>query len=272
MRRCTRTSIYRRLVASTVTPALLAAWLWAPVAAGHTAAAAEPAVTVTIAEGMEDADRLRTWIVDAGNQALRDGGHDPDTVADTLGTIAIDVQGELYDYDLSMTVTRASGRTDALDPLDCECTYDELLDKIGPRLDAAVERLQAPPDPTGPTDPDPPVTSPPTNPETPGRAPLGTLGKAGIATLVIGAAGLVTGGVLVGIGSRQGLSGDEIQREDTNLQPPGWALVGVGAAAVVTGAVLLGVDRARAKRSRAPVAFVGPMNPRTPGLFVHGRF
>src|SRR5690606_38786857 len=87
------------------------------------------------------------------------------------------------------------------------------------------------------------------------RAPLGGLGKSGIALL---AAGLVGTGVGIGLAARgeQIDGGDQFDRVD--FRPAGFATLGVSAALLVTGAVLLGVDRHRAKRTATLTPITGP--------------
>ena len=84
---------------------------------------------------------------------------------------------------------------------------------------------------------------------------LDTLGKIGVAGIVVGASTAITGGAFVGIRSTRP-SADPTQLR--NWLPAGYALLGAGAAVLVTGVALLVVDRTRAKRGTAMAPLLGP--------------
>lgn len=155
-----------------------------------------------------------------------------------------------WEYSLSVAAERqppSQGDT-ILCPL---CTETELVDKIEGQLAALAATLEAPDepppprvDPTPPRDDDGPVDAGPPPPE----RGLGTMGKAGVALLVLGGLGIIGGAVLTALPPRP--KNDDPTRE-VFTQPPGYAMLGAGGGVLLTGVALLAVDRVRArKRSR----------------------
>jgi hypothetical protein len=104
------------------------------------------------------------------------------------------------------------------------------------------------------------------------RPKLGALGKAGIATLAVGAVGV---GVGLGLGLREDTWGSDAsdagQVGYTSTKAPGWAVLGVGGALLVTGTVLLVCDLRRSKRSRR-TAIAPYLNDGAAGFVVLRRF
>jgi hypothetical protein len=95
---------------------------------------------------------------------------------------------------------------------------------------------------------------------------LGTMGKVGVAGIVIGSAAVITGGALVGVGTTRP---DADPTKLVDWWPSGYALIGVGAAVLVTGVALLAVDRKKAKRK---VAGAPVLMPSFAGVVVEARF
>ena len=86
------------------------------------------------------------------------------------------------------------------------------------------------------------------------KAPLSTMGWAGVGLLAGGAAVAITGGAFLGVGeTRPEVDMSQIR----DWRPSGYILLGAGAAMLVVGAILLGVDRARAKKSKATAGLLG---------------
>lgn len=88
-------------------------------------------------------------------------------------------------------------------------------------------------------------------PKDTGRRPLGPMGKAGVALLVIGGVSANAGVALLIRQPTNFPRNDPRATYLTTTRPPGWALMGGGLATVAVGAVLLGVDRVRARGPRA---------------------
>jgi hypothetical protein len=178
---------------------------------------------------------------------------------------------------------------------DCQlCTEDELVEKVEALAVQVAPKLVVP-GPEADTDPDPERDPDVKDPDGNGRRDpdpdggivdddpnrLGGKGKAGVALLVVGGLGAITGTVLVIRKPEYFEVGDpHAPTEYSTTRPPGWALLGGGVAVVVVGAVLLGLDRKQAKQRAAAgvggkkaTAKLHPwFGPQGAGLGVHGRF
>jgi hypothetical protein len=261
--------LLRASVALVTAMASLPAWAAAP------AAKSDSVVVVDVDASLERADQLRERITTDAEKVLRE--HDVATTIDPAAprTLTIGVGGERYDYQVELVVERA-GKVDEPVKFRCECNYDELFAKVSEGVLERVPALQQTSESTPPSTPpthEPPVDPPDAPLDATEPAPLGGLGKGGIAALVVGAAGLATGIAFVVVG-KQTDEGDESVPEGeasgTDFRPAGYAMLAVGGAALITGAVLLGVDRARArKRATALAPWFGP---RSAGLTFTTRF
>ncbi|MEM9455696.1 MAG: hypothetical protein AAGF11_16050 [Myxococcota bacterium] len=135
---------------------------------------------------------------------------------------------------------------------------------------AKVQKVAQPPKPSLPAPP----------PEPAPKRGLGPLGGAGIASLSLGGAIMVTGVVLVALPpmSETDLTGPGDETElfevtsTANLRTPGYAVLGAGAAVAIAGAALLVVDKKRSRR-RDAMAITPMVDPRGSfGLVARGRF
>lgn len=156
------------------------------------------------------------------------------------------------------------------------CTETEIVERVETtvselvaQLDVLLEVQPEPDEPLGEPDEPEPTTAPASgSPATDaGRAPLGALGKTGIALIAMGIAGAGVGAVLVALPPK--VDQDDPLYE-TTYRPPGVGTLAAGAAVLVTGVVLLVVDRRRA-RSRT-TALAPALGPSTAGLTWSGRF
>lgn len=110
--------------------------------------------------------------------------------------------------------------------------------------------------------------------------PLGAMGKAGVALLVVGGVSVNAGVALLIRSPTYFPRDDPNATRITTTRPPGWAMLGGGLTSVVVGAVLLGIDRqrARAKTARAgearriAVSAQAWLTSDVQGLGLHGRF
>jgi hypothetical protein len=83
------------------------------------------------------------------------------------------------------------------------------------------------------------------------RVPLATLGKVGVGVMVAGALGVIAGGALLGVPTKQRVDPDNPQfLERTSYRIPGIVVLGVGAGVLVAGVAMLVVDRVHARRAR----------------------
>jgi hypothetical protein len=174
---------------------------------------------------------------------------------------------------------------------DCQlCTEDELVEKVEALVIQVAPKMVVPePESDGGPGPDPDVKDDGgggTDPDGGHGNGGGTvtdedpnalrgLGKAGIALVVVGGLGAITGVSLVAITPKHFPMGDAQADQIRTTRPPGWGALGGGVAALVVGAVLLAVDRKQAKRRAAgkAEARVHPwLAPQGAGLGVVGRF
>lgn len=104
---------------------------------------------------------------------------------------------------------------------------------------------------------------------------LKTLGWSGVGALAVGAATMVSGGILVGV--RQARPGPDMSLI-RDYRPGGFAAIGVGGAFLVGGTVMLALDRSRArskarKRGRTTALELAPwLSPSRAGIRVSARF
>ncbi|MCX4246949.1 hypothetical protein [Paraliomyxa miuraensis] len=194
------------------------------------------------------------------------------------------LQGNEPGYRFELWVSRGGEPVGERQAIECPlCTESEVVERVEATVASVLEQLDSyevvaspepesdpQPKPESDPDPDPPASSdPPAN--DPPRAKLSGLGKGGVAMLVVGAAGLGTGAVLVALPPK-------VEPEDplyeTTTHPPGFVALGVGAAAVISGVVMLVVDRKRARRSaRTSTATLVPsLRPGGAGLVLRGAF
>jgi hypothetical protein len=255
--------------------ALCAVLLFAPANVGARVAPTSDAkrvVAVEVADSIERGDQLAKAVRDEAESAIL--AHDIATEVDPASPrkLTIAVGGEKFAYRVTLVVER-EGVAGEPQEIQCECTQDELLAKVREGVDAQADALGAGPreDPTPGTTSSPSDTGPTDPPDDEERAPLGGLGKGGIASLVIGVAALGAGIGLAAVGKRErdaeGFEGDV---RETDFRPPGYALIAIGGAAVITGVALIAVDRVRARRRTT--TWTPLLGPRFVGLAFEKRF
>lgn len=178
-------------------------------------------------------------------------------------------------YSVRIEVARSGKPPELVETFECTCGDSDLTAAVIARLPAALERLETRESPTS----DPLVEQEPASAEpvaatangpTDGmaRKRLGGLGRAGIGVGAVGAATLVSGGIVYAQGRRpEQPLGQFEERDGKDFRPPGIALMVTGGAALVTGVVLLAVDRRKARRSSAALVVPSPG-----GLVLTGRF
>jgi hypothetical protein len=163
---------------------------------------------------------------------------------------------EIYAIDYQFATLADAGKRRTLLSVECErCGLSDLLDaverdvgKLRPELAAPVEVPEAEPPP-------PVVSSAPAGRDDRSngrRAPLSSLGKAGIGVTASGVAVLVAGAVLLATPTTERVQPDNpLFLEVTSYRKPAIAALSIGVAVLVAGVVMLAVDRARARRSDA---------------------
>jgi hypothetical protein len=151
------------------------------------------------------------------------------------------------------------------------CTESEIVQRVETTVAEMVAQLPAVADEPAPATSEPSEPSPGAVPPTPSdddpSPRLRALGKAGAALVAVGAAGAITGGVLVALPPKVDVD-DPLY--EVSYRPPGIATLAAGGAVLVAGVVMLVVDRRRA-RDRT-TALVPTLGPGAAGVSVVGRF
>lgn len=172
----------------------------------------------------------------------------------TIGVVIHEITGNSPGWEYAITISRAEQPAGLAHFQSCElCTETELVDAIEGRLATIAADLESTPtaEPTVTSAPDEveptreplPVSGP--GPTTRPRG-LSAQGKAAVALLALGGAGMVAGIVLAVLPARP-KSGDPTHEVFT--QPPGYAALGTAGVALVVGAVLLALDRKASRRN-----------------------
>lgn len=247
-----------------------------------TAEAPADVLRVEVEPGIDDAALLRGWIADR-HPSLREALRDPE------GThaqwIAVRIAGSTYDYRVSVTAMRdGEPLGPKAEPIRCECTIEELLERVDAGIDASIEQLHAPA--PAPSEPVPqaaaaPAAAPAPSPEPAPHEPrpargeldtssrrLGPLGQTGIGVAVAGA-GLTTAGIVLAVQPRQ-IRGEPGNVEIRDFRGSGLGLAISGGVVLATGVALLVVDRVAARRRAT--AWVPVLRPGMVGLSIVRRF
>lgn len=221
----------------------------------HAAPLVEPAAAVLRVEvepGIDDALLLPGWIADR-HPSLRDALRVPEGAG--AQWIAVTIAGSTYDYRVAVVAMRdGEPLGPAVAPTRCECTTEELLERVDAGIEAAIERLRAPapsepvPRAATPTIPSAPRAEPPRDEPSPPRGQLdtrarrlGPLGQAGIGSIVVGA-GLVVAGNVLATRPRQ-IHGSPGDVEIRDFRSAGLGVAVSGGVVLATGVALLVVDR-----------------------------
>lgn len=216
-------------------------------------------IEVELDPTIPDAEALADWIHETSTTAVLP----PASAPRRHGTLRVSVSGALYDYQVAITTIRDGTNDEDTTGFSCECTNDELLERISDDIDAAASRLEEPPPVSDP--PPTPVTSPAPARGT-RRVELGHKGKVGQGLVVAGAAGALAGTVLVGIGRSKHVTpylDDPSHGSQKNYGVPGVPTLVVGAGLFAAGSVLLVLDR-RDSQGRRPFARLVPTPRVTP--------
>lgn len=242
------------------------------VAAGDDDAASSgvPNLLVWVEPGVPDGERVGGWVEERGAVVLRE--HQPALEDEDLVRVA--VRGGPYDYRIHIALLRGKRLLkEQLDVIVCECSSDEMLERVGEAIgegarrltDAAGEERSTPPPP--PPESKPEKAKPATRKED--RQRLRPMGYAGIGVGVLGAGALV-GGIMLA------LRPDEIRQEPGasstryTTRPPGVALGIGGSLALSAGITLIVVDVVLHRKPR--MAVVPAMGRGQAGLSIVRRF
>jgi hypothetical protein len=217
-------------------------------AVGPTASPDGPAVPpaftdVQVAPEMMDPEFARGWVTMGVNRGLAEQPLDPKILDDRR--LTVDLQGNVAAYRISVGLMRGGEWTGDLDQRECACTDDEMIDMVATMVAALAERLASETSVGTPATAGAPSTG--SRPK-PGRWRLGTLGKAGVGSTVLGA-GLMGLGVAFLVVDRRP-SGDAAADDRTGLDftIPGAVSLGIGVVGLAAGVALLVIDKKRSRR------------------------
>ncbi|MCA9708083.1 MAG: hypothetical protein KDK70_19685 [Myxococcales bacterium] len=236
---------------------------------------------IEVGAGIDGAAELKRWIDEVSRKAL---GQRPPGAEPLAGTVHIEVTGVLYDYRVTLSTTRRGNTVGAPDEWTCDCSNDELLEKIEARIPGIASRLEVQEEPDAPGEPgidgDPArgTESTPTagHSDADGSAGrLGPVGGVGVALMTLGVLGVATGVPLIVLDEHpKPPSGEAWGRIPTRrYRPPGIVTAGVGAAVLVSGIIVYAL-RERIGHRRADAAVLVPSLDASDrlGVHVHGRF
>jgi hypothetical protein len=230
----------------------------APQAGGEpepsSASATDAVIAVEMAASVERGEALAEKISQEGARLLQAHRLPAEVDAADPKRVLIRVSGTDYDWSVAVSVEKAGEVLRALDPAKCECTKEELIDRA---MQGVVDLLPVLRGEDDAGTPPPPSTNGGDRPTKGERKRLGAPGKAGVALIVLGAAGAIAGAVLLGLGRRDEDANPQM-RDEVSYTAPGGAVLGVGLAVLVVGAILVGVDRSRARKRAALLPIVTP--------------
>lgn len=226
---------------------------------------------VLVAPEIAEAADLRRWADEEGRRVL-DGL--PDEPA-RRGSLRVEIGGVLYDYQVTITPLRDELVMGIPSTWRCECSNEELLDKLRAALPEVVgvlelEEAKPPPKPVGPS----PVTSVDDDSEH-RRERLGAGGVAGVTLMAVGALGAGAGAALMAVGDVQRALDDGLEKQRVwHHLPVGGLIAGTSIGLVAAGFALYLLRDRTGSRRRVGVATVGPamIRPGQMSLTVSGRF
>ncbi len=190
-------------------------------------------IEVDVAKSIAESEDIRRWV-----------GQRAQSVVDTLpagsshrGVVRVTLSGALYDYQVEIQAMRGRKAVGAPITWPCECSSEELLDKLSETLPEVVGHLEVVDDPQ--PLPAPTVVEAPVEVDGGERSErLGPAGAAGVVLVSVGVAGVGAGVALWLLGTDvDPVPGRQFERRD--YRPFGPPTVATGGGLLLTGAVLL---------------------------------
>lgn len=188
---------------------------------------------VKIAPGLVEAADLRRWIDEDGRRVL-DGLPDDPT---RRGSLRIEVGGALYEYQVTITTLRDGGVVGTPSTWECDCSNEELLDRLRGELPAVAEGLAVAVEEPVVEEPVVVVTPEPVVVDEPQRRRLGPAGAAGVTLMVLGVTGVGAGTALMVLKEQQ-LPLRLGKLASHNFTTPGQLMLVGGGGILLTGALL----------------------------------
>jgi hypothetical protein len=230
-----------------------------------------PNLVVWVEPGVTDGERIGGWVEERGAVVLRE--HQPPLEPEDLVRVA--VRGGPYDYQIHIALLRRKRLLeDQLDVIVCECSSDEMLDRVGEAIDAGARRLtdagarERAEGAAEEQDEVPADVEPVESMKKEDRERLGAMGYVGIGVGVLGAGMMASGIPLT-------LRPDELRGEPGTLSMYSTRRSGIGLAvgggvALAAGVALIVVDVVRHRKSR--MAFAPAVGRGRAGVSIVGRF
>lgn len=225
---------------------------------------------VEVAPSIVEAAELKKWVSEEGRRVLDGLPKEPKR----RGSLRVEIEGALYEYRVRISAVRDGVMMDGVRAWACECSNEELLERVRGELVAGAEHLR--PKEEEPAVPEPTPEAKPTTvtvvDESPRRR-LGPAGAAGVALMALGATGVGTGVALMVVGER-----DEPapigQVGVRSFSGPGQVVLAASGGVLLTGMVLYFLRKRIDRSGRKTTGMVAPAfgGRREVGFSVIGRF
>lgn len=207
-------------------------------------------------------DYLREWVDSEVRSFLTE---QPDRV-DQNEQLRITIDGTLYDYRVTFTAFRDRSYIREPHSWLCKCANEELLDQLLVELPKFMPIFDVV---------DRKASQQTESSTTQHNGGLGPLSIAGISSMALGGAGVITGVIFVSLGENS--EPDPNQRElmkVRSFQLPGAVAIAGGGGLLITGAMLYLFRNAKLRRKLETMTVLSPSidTEGNPSLFVRGRF
>lgn len=237
--------------------------------AGGSRPAPDVTLEVKVAPAIVESAELRTWVEEEGRRVLDGLPKEPKR----RGGVRVEIGGELYEYRVTITAVRDGVVVGVPSEWACECSNEELLERVRGELVAGAEGLVVEAE-------EPVVTlAPPVVKPTTGtvddlpRRRLGPAGAAGVTLMVLGATGVGTGVALMVVGD-QDLQARERVLMSRNFMMPGQLVTISSAGVLFTGVLLYALRKRIDREGRLTVGVLAPIldGSARAGFTLTGRF
>lgn len=216
--------------------------------------APDVALEVKVAPAIAEAADLQRWVSEEGRRVLDGLPQEPRR----RGSLRVEIGGALYEYRVVITAVRDGAVVGTPREWACECSNEELLERVRGEVATTAEHLSAKVEepavakPTSEVKPTPDVVV-----DGPPRRRLGPAGAAGVTAMVLGATGVGAGVALMVVGDR-----DEPapigQVGERRLFVPGQVIVAAGGGLLLTGMVLYFLRKRIDRSGRKTASMVAP--------------